>query len=201
MTTKKRNNLVLLTLILTFTLPLLLAGLLYWSGLSLSGKTTNYGILIQPPISIKTLEPSDSNHQSLADKDTLGRWVLMTLSPAQCEKSCQKSLYEIRQICKATGKDHTRLRQVVLKEAHSQEDKTLQQLLKKEYPQTSVWRMDEEKIRELVQLPSDQKLDQEEGSIFFIDPQGNIMMRYPARANPSGIFKDLTKLLKISQIG
>lgn len=201
MTTKKRNNLVLLTLILTFTLPLLLAGFLYWTGLSLSSKTTNYGQLIQPSISIKTLAPFDSNNQALPEKDILGRWVLLTVSPARCEKACQKSLYEIRQICKATGKDHTRLRQVVLKDDHSSEDTTLQQLLKKEYPQTSVWKMDKERIREFTQLPADQKLDNEEGAIYFIDPQGNIMMRYPATANPSGIFKDLTKLLKISQIG
>lgn len=201
MNEKKRNNVVLVTLILTFTLPLVLAGLLFWSGESLTGKTTNYGQLIQPTISIKQLQPNDAANSPLADKDILGKWVLLTLSPTRCENPCQQSLYEIRQICKATGKEQTRLRQVVLTLKQHKADPRLNALLKNEYPLTTEWMITEAKFRELTGIPTPQKLNTEQGAIYMIDPMGNILMRYKPMANPSGIFKDLSKLLRVSQIG
>jgi len=200
MQAKQRNNVVVLTLILTFTLPMVLAGLLFWSGGSLNSRTTNYGQLIQPPLSVHQLNPKDSAGNPLTDKDLLGKWVLLTLSPERCDRSCQKSLYSIRQICKATGKDQTRLRQVVLTLAQ-QTDPRWYTLLKKEYPLMAEWIIDQARFKELTGLQTDQQFNTAEGAIYFIDPMGNIMMRYKPSANPSRIFKDLSKLLRVSQIG
>ena len=36
--------------------------------------------------------------------------------------------------------------------------------------------------------------------VWIIDPLGNVMMRYPVHADPSGIKKDMERLLKVSQI-
>jgi cytochrome oxidase Cu insertion factor (SCO1/SenC/PrrC family) len=201
MKAKVRNNAVLASLILTFTIPLLLAGLLFWYGLPLNGKTTNYGQLIQPTISLSQLAPTDTSDNPLPNKDILGKWVLLTLSPSVCDKACEKSLYEIRQICKATGKEQTRLRQVVLSLKGHKVDTHLENLLNKEYPLTKQWVIDSAKFRELTGISENQPLNATQGAIYFIDPMGNTMMRYSPTANPSGIFKDLSKLLRVSQIG
>ncbi|HKT94491.1 MAG TPA: cytochrome C oxidase subunit I, partial [Paraburkholderia sp.] len=37
--------------------------------------------------------------------------------------------------------------------------------------------------------------------IYLVDPNGNLMMRFPANADPSKIKQDVTKLLKWSRIG
>ena len=37
--------------------------------------------------------------------------------------------------------------------------------------------------------------------VYIIDPLGNLMMYYPADADPGGMLKDLKKLLKYSKIG
>jgi hypothetical protein len=37
--------------------------------------------------------------------------------------------------------------------------------------------------------------------IFLVDPQGYLIMWYPRDANPSGLIKDLERLLRISKIG
>ncbi len=37
--------------------------------------------------------------------------------------------------------------------------------------------------------------------IYVVDPLGNFMMSYPADADPRGMNKDLTLLLRASQIG
>ena len=40
-----------------------------------------------------------------------------------------------------------------------------------------------------------------ENRIYIIDPAGNLMMSYPALADPNLIKKDIKRLLKTSQIG
>jgi cytochrome oxidase Cu insertion factor (SCO1/SenC/PrrC family) len=37
--------------------------------------------------------------------------------------------------------------------------------------------------------------------IYLVDPNGNVMMRWPAAAEPKRMLKDLERLLKASQIG
>jgi hypothetical protein len=38
------------------------------------------------------------------------------------------------------------------------------------------------------------------GPIWLIDPLGNVMLRYPPGADPTGMKKDLTRLLSVSQV-
>ena len=37
--------------------------------------------------------------------------------------------------------------------------------------------------------------------IYLVDPNGNVMMRFPAASEPRRMLKDLERLLKASQIG
>ena len=53
------------------------------------------------------------------------------------------------------------------------------------------------KVLDLPDAPTDAKLDR----LYIIDPTGNLMMSYPATADPSIIKKDIKRLLKTSQIG
>ena len=39
------------------------------------------------------------------------------------------------------------------------------------------------------------------GGIFLIDPMGNLMMSYPATADPTDLRKDISRLLRASRIG
>jgi cytochrome oxidase Cu insertion factor (SCO1/SenC/PrrC family) len=39
------------------------------------------------------------------------------------------------------------------------------------------------------------------GTIYLLDPNGNMMMRYDEKATSKGMLKDIKKLLKISNIG
>ena len=42
---------------------------------------------------------------------------------------------------------------------------------------------------------------QGDGRIYIVDPIGNIMMSYPPDADPTGMKKDLKRLLKVSKLG
>ena len=39
------------------------------------------------------------------------------------------------------------------------------------------------------------------GTIFIVDPLGNLMMRYDVRQDPKGLREDLKNLLELSHIG
>ena len=39
------------------------------------------------------------------------------------------------------------------------------------------------------------------GSVFLVDPMGNLMMSYPATADPTDLRKDISRLLRASRIG
>jgi hypothetical protein len=49
-------------------------------------------------------------------------------------------------------------------------------------------------------LPAGSPLDNL-NRVYLVDPLGNFMMSYPADADPTGMRKDLARLLRISQIG
>lgn len=49
-------------------------------------------------------------------------------------------------------------------------------------------------------LPAGSPLDNL-NRVYLMDPLGNFMMSYPADADPTGMRKDLARLLRISQIG
>ncbi|MCX7272806.1 MAG: cytochrome C oxidase subunit I, partial [Burkholderiales bacterium] len=38
-------------------------------------------------------------------------------------------------------------------------------------------------------------------SVYVVDPLGNLMMRFPADADPSRMKKDIAKLLRASRVG
>ncbi len=190
MSLKRRNALVIVSLLLTFTLPMVLAGWVYWYGPSQS-KTTNYGNLITPPMQIVTLALTDPTGKPLTKKMMLYKWALVYVSPLTCDKVCQNALFYQRQIRTATGKEQQRIRLSMLTFNDETPDTALIKLLQTRYPQTAHW----------VSTTSNNKHDFTKGSLYFIDPHGNIMMQYPPGANPSEILKDLNKLLKVSQIG
>lgn len=191
MSLKRRNTLVITSLLLTFTLPIVAALWVYFYGFPSVPHTTNFGHLIQPSVQIKGYAITDPDGKPLADKALLYKWTLLYVSPSVCDKTCESAVFYLRQMRTATGKDQERIRPAVLSVQGQTVDPALIKLLQQRYPQTAHW----------ISHTSSQQLAFQGGSLYFVDPHGNIMMSYLAGANPSKIFKDLTKLLKVSQIG
>lgn len=187
MSLKRSNSLVISSFLATFIVPFLLAGWYYYFG-STQTKTTNYGKLISPPLQVTNLSLTDPSGKPLDKKMMLYKWTLVYVSPLVCDKSCQNAIFYLRQIRTATGKEQLRVRPAVLTFSDEKPDPAMITLLHNRYPQTSHW-------------ISNSKQDLPKGSVYIIDPHGNIMMQYPAGANPSAMLKDLNKLLKVSQIG
>lgn len=105
-----------------------------------------------------------------------GHWVLFYATPV-CDTLCTQNLYKMRQVRLATGKDQERIVRLLI-------------------TQTAY------KLPEAYQgtYQEDASLKIQPG-LYLSDPHGNVILFYKEDADPEKLLKDLTRLLRISQIG
>ncbi|MBA2653689.1 MAG: hypothetical protein H0U71_01305 [Gammaproteobacteria bacterium] len=196
LTTKVNKSLIILLLTFIFVGPMVAAWLTYSHGLFLSGGKVNHGLLMQPTVPISTL--ALVSNQEPANKAQLkGKWWLIYLTADPENSLAQRNLYYIRQIRQATGKNRDRIERAIIT---LQTKKGFDDWLRQHYPGTLHFTISHEKIAEIeASLPK--KLALEKGSLYLVDPLGNILLFYAPDAAPKGILKDLERVLKVSQIG
>jgi cytochrome oxidase Cu insertion factor (SCO1/SenC/PrrC family) len=162
--------------------------------------TTNRGILVHParPLTL----PADMRVADVPVNDYLqGRWTLLYIGDSDCDEVCNNNLYKMRQINIAQNENMKRVQRLYL--ARDEElSGVLNELLEKEYPKMAAGLLS---ATQAEQIAPDFLIDgvPMEGAerVYIIDPLGNLMMYYPPDADPSGMLKDLKKLLKYSKIG
>jgi hypothetical protein len=182
-------------LILLFGIPLLLATWLWVEHKPLSAYTTNHGQLIQPPLDLAKLKLTSGNQA-----DWQSHWLLLYVNPRACDAQCEKALYNLRQVRTATGKDMDRVERAILSLANNPDPKQ-QQLLSTEYAGTFSLTTNKQQLAQWLQTIPSKDATLQTGGIYIVDPLGNVMMYYPLDAPAMGMFRDLTRLLKLSHIG
>ena len=156
------------------------------------------GDLITPPVTTEYSEFGGYDQMSTDNLQELhGHWVLINLVPyTTCTAVCQDALYKARQITLMMGKDITRIRRVA-----AMSEKIKEPVL------TGEWQTDARLLKILTTTQLQQKFEKiaaggvSEGVMLIMDPLGNLMMKYPAGFDPYKVKNDLSKLLRISQIG
>lgn len=141
----------------------------------------NYGELLTPqPL------PAEAGFEAYK-----GKWVMLHFDSGLCEASCERKLYNMRQSHAAQGRERDRIERVWV-------------LLDKEPPRAEiaplyegVHRIDNPSAALLQVAPATTRTE----GIYVIDPLGNLMLRFPAGADPQGMIKDLRQLLKVSRVG
>lgn len=148
----------------------------------------NYGTLIEPrQLPDSALVRLDSRRFSL--RELQGQWVLLAAAPAACGPACVEKLVYMRQVRLAQGKDTDRVERVWLLTDAGAPDATLLA----EHPGLIVVR-DTGAVTSALPAPNS-PLDH----VYVVDPLGNLMMRFPADADPRKMLKDLTRLLRHSK--
>lgn len=191
----KKINWIFIGLFLIFAIPLTLASWMFIENKPLFSHTTNHGQLIQPPLDMAKLGlPAD---QQAWKK----HWLLLYVDPTVCAKSCEMALYHMRQIRTAMGKDSDRVQRAILTFSDQAVDPHLEQLLNAEFKGTLHLTTSKKTFSHFSQDDTFGKIALKTGGIYLADPLGNVMMFYTLTSEPMGIFKDLTHLLKLSEIG
>ena len=120
-------------------------------------------------------------------------WSIVTVDTTGCAEPCQAQVHLLKQLQTSLGKDSKRLQRVLLAPTIKADTANA---LQKQYPDLVVLTgTDVETIKFSTQFNA------VVGSVYLIDPLGNLMMSYPADMNPKGMQTDIKKLLKNSWAG
>jgi len=191
---KKQSPWPLIILAAVFIVPMVAA--YFW----IPSRFVNYGELVVPPRSILDVSLKKLSGESLNFSDLKSKLTLLILDTGSCTENCKKSLHAIYQIRLAQAKNSRRLQLVVVVEEKNSELK----LFLAQFPELIGITGENGAIQSLVDQFSIDKSDHplsKSGRIYVIDPVGNFMMYYPENADANLIWKDLRRLLKVSQVG
>jgi cytochrome oxidase Cu insertion factor (SCO1/SenC/PrrC family) len=196
----RRARLKLLLLAALFIAPVATAYFFYYSGWRVLSVRV-HGELLDPARPL-----SDVPLRTLADKpaglaDLKGKWSLVYFGPAECLGPCRDNLYKMQQVHLAQGREAGRVQRVFIVT-----DQTAMDLLRYtvlDYPGTQVLLPERGALQRLerdFRVAAGSPL---EGlnRVYIVDPLGNLVLSYGADANPTGIRKDLARLLRASQVG
>lgn len=189
-----KSRSILIGLFLLFFLPILVAWfLVFYTDYIPGSKGTQHGILIKPPRQLEDLQIRDPLTRET--RTLYGRWNMLTIIDGDCDQPCINDLYRMRQIRFATGIEAARVHRVVYFSDPAIANRARE--LFHDFPGQlllPVGSIDKEHLARFHLAEFDRN-----HAIYLIDPAGYIMMAYPAETDPSGIIRDVSRLLRISK--
>jgi len=191
-----RGRRVLLLLLLVALIPFAVAAYLVTAHWRPAGGNVNSGELLEParPLPMAALRGLDG--RAISTDSLRGRWLLLTVAQSACTAACRQNLWKMQQVRLAQGQHMKRVERVLLIDRRARLSAAA---LAREYPGTGILIGDARTLRRLVRALADGDAAGER--VFLVDPNGNLVLRYAPDADPSGLRKDLARLLRLSQIG
>ena len=187
------NRLQLILVLVVFAAPI--AGAFLYTPSSFN----NYGDLYTPAREVDNLLMQGAD--GTVEMGSLRRqWVFLVTADSDCSKACEDNILKMRQLRFMQNNDMTRIRTLFLHTGLSGE--VVADLSAKYSPIEAFSASTEDyadwtQVLQLPDAPAEAQLDR----FYIIDPTGNLMMSYPASADPNVMKKDIKRLLKASQIG
>ncbi len=194
---QKRNQRLVLIVFAMSLIPFIIAWMFANNPQWLSGKT-NKGNLIIPPVTTERSELTGFDQFSIDNLSQLnGHWVMINVIQGnRCAEFCREAIHKTKQLRLMMNKDLTRIRRVVLISGQIDAGALV-----------DIWQDDDRLLRARANATLLAKLRKitggeiPEGMMFLMDPLGNLMMYYDPGFDPYDVKADLSKLLRISQIG
>lgn len=161
-------------------------------------RTVNHGELITPPRSLPEVSLPRADGGESSATLLRGKWTLIYLGDGACDARCRQALYVMRQVRIALNQHADRVQRVFL----YQGDCCSEPFFSTEHHGLIALDVDSDGGRALAEgfrFTEGRPVDS--GRLWLADPLGNLMMSYPANADPKGMIEDLQRLLKLSHVG
>jgi len=189
-----RQQIYLLAIFTLFSLPMLIAWVVYQgAGTRWSLASKYHGVLIRPPRPVSVVGLRDLQGHPIETRFVQRHWILMYVAEAPCGDGCRQALDTMRRVRLALGEDMKRVRRVYISAARPGGGGLP--------AESAGLRVIQAAPQWLSNFLSETGKRVPSGRIYVIDPQSLQMMFYPSAADPKGILKDLERLLKLSLAG
>lgn len=163
--------------------PLVIAWIMAYSGIGLPTSTKNNGILMPAGM---TVPATLTNIQQ-------GKWGLLVISD-NCGEPCQQQVYRLQQLYKSLAKHNDRLQPIWL----SNESQSDIQNLTVAIDFTVIQKINNNNVFNWF---NQHDLSWQDQSIWLIDPNGILVMRFQPELTGRQMMADIQWLLKASRIG
>lgn len=191
---RRRGRWILLLLVLVCGAPIAISYFMYYV-VKPKGGTTSYGTLIEPQRPIPgALQVTGDDGRTMPLASLRGRWLMLSVDGGACGDACAQKLYFMRQVRATQGPERERIVTVWLRTDAA----PVPDVVRRAYPDTRMVRADPAALEAWLPATGATSIGDH---IYMVDPNGNLMMRFPAQPDPSRIKSDVTKLLKWSSIG
>jgi hypothetical protein len=121
-----------------------------------------------------------------------GQWLLVVVSAAACDESCEKYLWLQRQLRETLGREKDRVDKIwLIDDAGMPKPQALQGVTAN--TEATVLRVPARALAAWLQPAAGQAL---EDHIYIVDPLGHWMMRAPPNPEPAKLKSDVEKLLR-----
>lgn len=188
----RRARIKLLLIVLACAAPVIASYFTYYV-IRPEGRV-NYAELIEPQRPTGELPLTGPVGEAGSLAQFRGKWLLVTAAPAECADDCRDRLYQMRQVRLMTGRERDRVQRVWL----VTDPGAPPPALLAEHDGLQWLRADPQAFAAVFPGGPDTAATRH---VFIVDPLGNLMMRFPLKAEPARMKKDLSKLLRASRIG
>jgi cytochrome oxidase Cu insertion factor (SCO1/SenC/PrrC family) len=195
-----RGRRTLTLVVLLFLLPVVAATTLYYIGWKPEGKSLQHGELMQPARLVGDAELKGADGAPYRLNALRGKWVLVYFSPLPCTEACRNNLYKMQQVRLAQGRDASRVMRVMIIAGAGTE-------ALREFAQHNPGVVALSGARATLDALAREFVSSQgtavdvPGRVYLLDPIGNLVLSYAPDADPSGMRKDLARLLRLSQVG
>lgn len=181
---EKTGQFTLYVLLMVTVIPLVFAIVMYFGNWLVPSSSTNNGQLLLPPSNIESLSLEDKQGLLWPAVGQSLTWLMLYYESQPCQDTCVEQMQLMRQVHIALGKESGRIQRVLVLP-----DLSENMQLEQQYPHL-----------QLLQSYNPDQFAMGKG-LYIVDPNGNIMMYYPANDIGQAVRKDLKKLLRNSTIG
>ena len=196
---RRRARLVLVILLAVFLAPVVGGTAWFYFGDNFSLK--NRGTLYEParPLDDVSFRTAGNGRQALSDFN--GTWLLVYVGQGGCDQACLERLDVISRVRISLGENIKRVMPVYLTDADP--DPAAAKSIRAAMPTGIIASLGADGLDALRgQLTHDgENAGQALHRVYLVDPIGNLVLSYEADADPLGMRKDLSRLLRVSQIG
>ncbi len=199
----RRSKIMACLVVGVITLPMLIAYLIFKTGVGMPTTTVNKGELIVPATSLGELPLENQSRQRVDWLQTSvegdQKWRLLIVNDGKCGEACQSQLYKARQVHKRLAQKAGRVERLFLTTSPNLSPE-IQTLLSNEYPLMAVGVIEKHIWQSQFASSSLPNVINSE-KIIVVDQQGYAMMNYGVEHTGGEMLDDIKRLLKYSYEG